>query len=110
MQDPFKSNPCIERCSYLKKVALQDTPGTHITGAEASIMKHILKQNRDYMAKEEDPKRVVPLSSLPDPRVDVVLFFISPYYLKPQDVQFMTRLSSVVPVIPIVAKVNPSIL
>ena len=83
----------------------QDTPGTHMQGVEAGIMKHILRQNQDYMAKEEDPRRVVPLSTLPDPRVDIVLFFLSPHYLKSQDVELMTRLSGFVPLVPIIAKV-----
>lgn len=74
-------------------------------GVEASILKHIFKQSQDYMAKEEDPRRVVPLSTLPDPRVDAVLYFLSPHYLKPQDVELMTRLSGFVPLIPIIAKV-----
>ena len=87
-------------------LVLQDTPGTHMPGVEGTILKHIFKQSQDYMAKEEDPRRVVPLSTLPDPRVDAVLYFLSPHYLKPQDVELMTRLSSFVPLIPIIAKVT----
>lgn len=90
---------------YKYRAVLQDTPGTHVSGVEASILKHIFKQSQDYMAREEDPRRVVPLSTLPDPRVDAVLYFLSPHYLKPQDVELMTRLSGFVPLIPIIAKV-----
>ena len=50
--------------------------------------------------------RVVPLSNLPDPRVDAALFFLSPHYLKPQDVELMSKLAKHVPVIPIIAKVR----
>lgn len=88
---------------------MQDTPGTHSAGADTAILKHILKQNQEYMAREEDPRRVVPMSTLPDPRVDVCLYFLSPHFLKPQDVALMTRLSELVPVVPIIAKVNSCI-
>jgi len=88
---------------------LQDTPGTHIPGVDAAILKHILKQSRDYMSQEENPRRVVPLSNLPDPRVDVALVFLSPHYLKPGDVELMTKLAKFVPVVPIIAKVHCSL-
>ena len=86
---------------------VQDTPGTHFAGAGACVLEHVAQQSREYMAMEEDPKRVVPLSTLPDPRVDVCIFFLSPHFLKPQDVSLMTRLSASVPVVPIIAKVRP---
>jgi len=85
---------------------IQDTPGTHIPGVDAAILKHILKQSRDYMSQEENPRRVVPLSNLPDPRVDVALVFLSPHYLKPGDVELMTKLAKFVPVVPIIAKAD----
>ena len=86
---------------------VQDTPGTHFAGAGACVLEHVAQQSREYMAMEEDPKRVVPLSTLPDPRVDVCIFFLSPHFLKPQDVSLMTRLSASVPVVPVIAKVRP---
>jgi hypothetical protein len=89
----------------IRAESMQDTPGTHLAGVDNAILKHIIKQNRDYMSKEEDPKRVVPLSTLPDPRVDAALFFLSPHYLKPQEVELMTKVAKFVPVVPIIAKV-----
>lgn len=85
---------------------MQDTPGTHIADAERCIVHYVMRQTQEYMAKEQDPKRVVPLSSLPDPRVDVCLYFLSPHFLKPQDISLMTKLSELAPVVPIIAKVS----
>ena len=42
----------------------------------------------------------------PDPRVDVCLYFVSPHRIKSIDVEFMAKLSAVVPVLPVLAKVD----
>ena len=39
------------------------------------------------------------LSAEEDPRVDVALYFIAPHRLRPVDIDFMTRLSEIVPVV-----------
>ena len=39
------------------------------------------------------------LSEEEDPRVDVALYFIAPHRLRPVDVDFITRLSELVPVV-----------
>lgn len=48
------------------------------------------------------------MHKIADPRVDVCLYFISPHRIKSADVDFMTKLSKVVPVLPILAKVIQS--
>ena len=85
---------------------VQDTPGVHLPGAPEAILEHVLSQSRKFMTAEEDPKRVVPMSALPDPRVDACIFFLPPHFLKPQDIQLITQLSELVPVVPVIAKVS----
>lgn len=44
-------------------------------------------------------KRCGPLHKFPDARVDAALFFIPPHRLRPIDVDFITELSELVPVV-----------
>ena len=39
------------------------------------------------------------LAAEEDPRVDVALYFIAPHRLRPVDLDFITRLSNIVPVV-----------
>lgn len=55
----------------------------------------------------QDARRLGPMHTAPDPRVDVTLYFCNPHRIKEMDVAFMARVSEVVPVIPILAKVGP---
>ena len=77
-----------------------------MAGCDNIVVEHVRKQNGDYMAMERDSKRAVPLSSLPDPRVDMALYFLSPFFIKPQDIRTIVKLSAFVPVVPIIAKVS----
>lgn len=60
----------------------------------------------DSEHKTQDARRLGPMHKAPDPRVDVALYFCNPHRIKEMDVTFMARVSEVVPVIPILAKVG----
>ena len=51
------------------------------------------------LVPKQDMKRHGPLHAFPDARVDVALFFIPPHRLRPNDVDFITELSELVPVV-----------
>lgn len=84
---------------------MQETPGLHLPGAQAAIVAHVKAQLRQWFQTDQDPDRKTPLDGMSDPRIDACLYFILPGALRPQDISFMQALSTVVPVIPILAKV-----
>ena len=53
----------------------------------------------------QDKTRVVPLSALPDCRVDVCLAFIAPHKFTADEAAGLAAISELVPVIPVMAKV-----
>ena len=55
----------------------------------------------------QDARRLGPMHKTPDPRADVCLYFISPHRCKSIDVEFIAKLSGVVPVVPVLSKVPP---
>lgn len=85
--------------------AMQDTPGLNTQEDLEVVLDYVRAQLQAYMATEENPRRDLPMSRLADPRVDVALYLIAPHALKPHDVVAMTRLSLLVPVVPVLAKV-----
>lgn len=48
----------------------------------------------------------MPLSALEDTRCDVCLYFIAPHSLRPLDAAMMASIGRLVPVVPIIAKVQ----
>ena len=70
------------------------------------ILQYIHLCNEKALAREQDAKRTAPLSSDDDPRVDVCIYFLSPHRIKPIDLKFMTELSNLVPLIPVLAKAD----
>lgn len=70
------------------------------------ILAHINLCNEKALAREQDSKRNVPLAQDDDPRVDVCIYFLSPHRVKPIDMKFMTELSALAPVIPVLAKAD----
>lgn len=87
---------------------MQDTPGYCSNyNLEEHILRYIRERNQEYLNAEQDPERHLPLACLPDPRVDVCLFFLAPHRMKDRDLAFIRRLAPLVPVIPILAKVDP---
>lgn len=87
-------------------VGVQDTPGLNTQEDVEVVLDYVRAQLQAYMAMEENPRRDLPMSRLADPRVDVALYLIAPHALKPHDVVAMTRLSLLVPVVPVLAKVT----
>lgn len=55
---------------------------------------------------ETNSERSGPMTNAPDPRVDLVLFFVPPHRLKEADVSFMARLAELAPVVPLLAKAD----
>ena len=49
------------------------------------------------------------MTSFADTRVDICLYFIAPHALLPADIATIKRLGSMVPIVPIIAKVPLSI-
>ena len=70
------------------------------------ILQHIHTCNEKALAREQDSKRTAPLSNDDDPRVDVCIYFLSPHRIKPIDIKFITELSALVPLIPVLAKAD----
>jgi septin 7 len=86
---------------------VQDTPGfENMEDNMQPVLDYIHANNKKYVDLELDSKRVRPLHHFEDARVDVALYFISPHRMKPVDVQFITALSALVPVVPILAKAD----
>lgn len=54
----------------------------------------------------QDPSRTLPLSQLPDSRVDVCLWFIRPGIFPAEHAAIVAKLSQTIHVIPIIAKVS----
>ena len=70
------------------------------------ILQYIHTCNEKALAREQDAKRTAPLSSDDDPRVDVCIYFLSPHRIKPIDLKFMTELSALAPLVPVLAKAD----
>lgn len=86
----------------------QDTKGFSTLAEALALLESIQLQSESYFKTEQDGKRTLPMAMLPDHRVDVCLYFVPPHALYPLDVEVMGRISQLVPVIPIIAKVPPS--
>ena len=63
------------------------------------ILEHIRKQSAIYLTDEHEIQRSNPGGKLDDSRVDVALFFIAPHRLRPLDIEFITDLAELVPVV-----------
>lgn len=87
--------------------SVQDTPGWENLGDTMdNVIDHIVSRSLRCLENEQDARRLGPMHKIADPRVDVCLYFISPHRIKSIDVDFMTKLSKVVPVLPILAKAD----
>ena len=74
-------------------------------GVQQLLLRHIKSQHAYHAELEEDPERSVPLHHLPDTRIGACLLLLAPHSLKAADLELLTALSQVVPVIPVFAKV-----
>ena len=63
------------------------------------ILEHIRKQNAIYLTQEHEMQRSNHSTKLEDSRVDIALFFIAPHRLRPIDIEFITDLAEIVPVV-----------
>ena len=70
------------------------------------ILQHIHACNEKALARDQDAKRTTPLAADDDPRVDICIYFLSPHRIKPIDLKFMTELSALVPLVPVLAKAD----
>jgi len=70
------------------------------------ILQYIHACNEKALARDQDAKRTTPLASDDDPRVDICIYFLSPHRIKPIDLKFMTELSALVPLVPVLAKAD----
>lgn len=87
----------------------QDTPGWYPEASQEmlhAIMNHVLKQCELYFDAEKDPLRSVPQWEIPDTRVDICLFLLPHEGPGPATVAFLHSLGTVVPVLPLIAKVG----
>lgn len=86
---------------------VQDTPGYDNMEVNMDpILDYINDANHACLRREQDARRQGPLAKLPDPRVDVCVYFVAPHRLKPVDCKFIARLAKSVPVLPVLAKAD----
>jgi septin family protein len=94
---------------------VQDTPGygdfDHQNDACAqrkAILDYIKSCSAQYFDMELNPTRRSTMHSIPDTRVDVVLYFLPPHRLRRSDIRFIKLLTQAagVPVVPILAKAD----
>lgn len=86
---------------------VQDTPGYDSMEVNMDpILQYIHACNEKALARDQDAKRTTPLASDDDPRVDICIYFLSPHRIKPIDLKFMTELSALVPLVPVLAKAD----
>jgi hypothetical protein len=89
---------------------LKDTKGFCNLVEACQLWDYINFQRESYFNTEHDEERSQPLCQLPNPRVDVCLYFLSPHTVSPLDIEVLGLLSKLVPTVPVVAKVwNPNI-
>ena len=81
-------------------------PGSNAKDQQRAILDHITSCSHHYLGYELDPHRRAALHHLPDCRVDVCLYFLPPHHLRRADVDFLDKLSSLIPVVPILAKAD----
>ncbi|CAK0786298.1 hypothetical protein CVIRNUC_009511 [Coccomyxa viridis] len=87
--------------------SVQDSPGYNtLETTKEPILEHIRKQSAIYLTDEHEIQRNNPGGKLDDSRVDVALFFIAPHRLRPLDIEFITDLAELVPVVPVIAKAD----
>ena len=90
------------------RLTVIDTPGfgDYVNNRDSwmPIIEFLDDQHESFMLQEQQPKRVDKI----DLRVHACLYFIRPtgHSLKPLDIEVMTRLSSRVNLIPVVAKAD----
>lgn len=70
------------------------------------ILQYIHSCNEKALTRDQDAKRTTPLASDDDPRVDICIYFLSPHRIKPIDLKFMTELSALIPLVPVLAKAD----
>ena len=70
------------------------------------ILSYIQAANEQALTREQDARRAKPLADDDDPRVDVCIYFLSPHRVKPIDLKFITELSVLAPVVPVLAKAD----
>uniref|UniRef100_A0A674E9H9 Septin 9b n=1 Tax=Salmo trutta TaxID=8032 RepID=A0A674E9H9_SALTR len=99
----------IEEKGVRMKLTVIDTPGfgDHINNENCwqPIMKFINDQYEQYLQEEININRK---KRIPDSRVHCCMYFIPPtgHCLRPLDVEFMSRLSKVVNIVPVIAKAD----
>ena len=86
---------CIGTNTYISVAAGYNTLET----TKEPILEHIRKQSAIYLTDEHEIQRNNPGGKLDDSRVDVALFFIAPHRLRPLDIEFITDLAELVPVV-----------
>ncbi|KAI8474151.1 MAG: Septin-domain-containing protein [Monoraphidium minutum] len=91
-------------------VRVQDTPGY---GDWENIQVHIdmikgfvERQNRKWLEMESARDRLLDMSDVDDPRIDVCLYAMPPHRLRQNDVRYMSQLGKLVPIVPVVLKAD----
>lgn len=89
---------------------VQDTPGygdsTNLAEDRQLILDYVTASSNGYLEQEQDPDRKAAMHAIRDTRVDVCLYFIPPHRLRKIDLQFISELAAVVPVVPVLAKAD----
>ena len=86
-------------------VTIVDTPGygdrMNNNDRVSPVIEYIEQQNRTYEEQEEYRR---PNNQENDTRIHCCFYFIMPHRLTPLDIEFMTRLQTKAPIVPIIAK------
>jgi septin family protein len=95
-------------CTFTLKYhfTLQDTPGLVFGETQVPVLQYLQQQQKQYYLQESDPTKTEQLYAGKDPRVDACVYFISPHGITNTDVKYMSYLSELVPVIPVLAKAD----
>jgi septin family protein len=98
------------RTTHCVGLLLQDTKGFSNLEDAALLVDSIESQFEAYFDAEHDEKRSQPVRQLVDPRADVCLYFLSPHNITALDIEVIGRISKLVPIVPVMAKVCDSYL
>jgi hypothetical protein len=86
----------------------KDTPTVQNAGDLEKVKSMIDAARQKHFELEQDPKRKGPMTQYPDERFDVCLYLTGPHALGKGDMTYISQLSELLPVVPLLAKVKPT--
>ncbi|KAK9796296.1 hypothetical protein WJX73_007838 [Symbiochloris irregularis] len=111
----FKKDPCHmltemtlrdDRSLVTHHICIQDTPGYSKEVPVKHVTSYVRQQNKHFFDMEQSARRRVPVSALPDTRVDVCIFFLPAGPLRSHDMAALSAIGSLVPIVPVIAKAD----